>query len=517
LCALRSQGILTVFLSYGGDEKKIMNALLIYPQFPDTYWSFKHALPIEGKKCAYPPLGLLTVASLLPRHWNKRLVDTNVRPLTDRDLEWADVALLSGMIVHKDEILEILGRCRARGLRTVVGGPVTTSVAELPNHADTVVYGEADELMDELAAALERGNPKPSYKAEHLPGLDKVPLPDLSLINPRHYSAMAVQFSRGCPFNCEFCDIIEIYGRVPRTKTPQQMLAELDLLRENRWRGPVFIVDDNFIGNKRKVKELLPAVADWNRRHRKPFSFYTEASVNLADDAQLLQLMKDANFSRVFVGIETPVEESLREAQKMQNTRKNLMESVHRIQDYGLEVMAGFIVGFDHDPDDIFERQVQFIQESAIPMAMVGLLLALPNTQLFRRLTKEGRILSEGRGDNMELRLNFIPRMNAQRLVQGYREILSRIYNPEAYYERVSRFLDRYKHPNRRPRIFSDYVALLRSFVKLGVLDDARTSYWKFVAKSALRYRKTFDIAMTLAVMGYHFRTLTRDVCEAEP
>ncbi len=493
-----------------------MNALLIYPQFPDTYWSFKHALPIEGKKCAYPPLGLLTIASLLPPHWNKRLVDTNVRPLTDRDLQWADVALLSGMIVHKEEILEILRRCRARGLRTVVGGPVTTSVEELPRHADTVVYGEAEELIDELSAALERGDAKPSYKAAHLPGLDIVPLPDLSLINTRHYSAMAVQFSRGCPFNCEFCDIIEIYGRVPRTKTPAQMLAELDLLREHRWRGPVFIVDDNFIGNKRKVKELLPFVADWNRRNGKPFSFYTEASVNLADDSQLLQLMKEANFSRVFVGIETPVEESLREAHKMQNTRKNLMESVHRMQDYGLEVMAGFIVGFDHDPDDIFERQIQFIQESAIPMAMVGLLLALPNTQLFRRLKKEGRILDEGHGDNMELRLNFIPRMSAQRLVQGYREILSRIYNPDAYYERVSRFLDRYKDPNRRPRTFSDYVALLRSFVKLGVLDESRTSYWKFVAKSAFHYRKTFDIAMTLAVMGYHFRILTRAVCEAE-
>ncbi len=493
-----------------------MNSLLVYPRFPDTYWSFKHALPIEGKKSAYPPLGLLTVASMLPASWNKRLIDTNVRSLTDDDLKWADVVMMSGMIIHRQEIIEMLDRCRARGLRTVVGGPVTTSVEELTRHADSVVYGEAEELIGELAADLERGDPKPSYKPPRLPGLDRTPLPDLSLINAKHYSAMAIQYSRGCPFNCEFCDIIEIYGRVPRTKTPDQVVAELDQLYDRKWRGSVFIVDDNFIGNKRKVKELLPVLKEWNERRGRPFSFFTEASVNLADDSQLLQMMKEANFTRVFMGIETPVEESLKEAQKMQNTRKNLMESVHRIQDYGLEVMAGFIVGFDNDPEDIFDRQVRFIQESAIPLAMVGLLLALPNTQLFRRLKKEGRIIDEGHGDNMDLHLNFIPKMNTQRLVQGYREILRRIYAPEAYYERVLRFLDRYHHPNHRPRVFADYMAVLRSVVKQGVLDEARTSYWKFVAKAALRYRKTFDTAMTLAIMGYHFQTLTRIVCETE-
>lgn len=493
-----------------------MNVLLVYPEFPDTYWSFKHALPIEGKKSAYPPLGLLTIAAMMPKHWNKRLVDTNIRRLTDSDLKWADIAMLSGMIVHKDEVLDILQRCRARGLRTVVGGPITNSVSELPQYADSVVYGEAEDLMEGLIADLERGATKPSYKAVALPGLNKTPVPDLSLINTRHYSAMPIQYSRGCPFNCEFCDIIEIYGRVPRTKTPAQVIAELDQLRDRKWRGSVFIVDDNFIGNKRKAKELLAVLADWNRRHQRPFSFFTEASINLADDTELLQMMKDANFTRVFMGIETPVEASLKEAHKMQNTRKNLVESVHRIQDYGLEVMAGFIVGFDNDPDDIFDRQVQFIRESAIPLAMVGILLALPGTQLFRRLMKEGRILDEGHGNNMDLRLNFIPKMNAQKLIQGYRDILRRIYTPDAYYERVLSFLDRYKHPNHRPRVFSDYIALARSFVKLGVLSDSRSSYWKFVAKAALHYRKTFDTAMTLAVMGYHFQTLTRMVLGAE-
>ncbi len=493
-----------------------MNTLLIYPEWPDTYWSFKHALPFEGKRSAYPPLGLLTIAPLLPKHWNKRLVDTNIRRLTDADLKWADVALLSGMLVHRDDLLTILARCRARGLRTVIGGPVSSSVEELPQHADHVVIGEAEDLITELAADLERGAAKPVYKARELPGLDKTPLPDLSLIDPKYYSAMAIQYSRGCPFTCEFCDIIEIYGRKPRTKSPAQVVAELEQLYERKWRGSVFIVDDNFIGNKKKVKELLPVLADWNTRRRRPFNFFTEASVNLADDAELLQMMKDACFTRVFLGIETPVEASLKEAQKLQNTRRSLMDSVHRIQSYAMEVMAGFIVGFDNDPEDIFDKQVEFIQESAIPLAMVGLLLALPGTQLYRRLLKEGRIVNEGHGNNMDLRLNFIPKMNAQRLVEGYRSILQRIYHPEAYYERVLNFLSRYYPVHHRRRSLSDYIAFARSILKQGVLGEGRASYWKFFLQAATHYRHTFDTAITLAVMGYHFQILTRAVCQAE-
>ncbi len=493
-----------------------MNSLLIYPEWPDTYWSFKHALPFEGKRSAYPPLGLLTVASMLPKHWQKKLVDTNVRPLTDADLEWADVALLSGMLVHKQDLLAILARCRARGLRTVIGGPVTSSVEELPLHADHVVIGEAEDLIADLAADLERGTAKPVYRARELPGLDTTPLPDLSLINPKYYSAMAIQYSRGRPFTCEFCDIIEIYGRKPRTKSPAQVVTELDQLYQSKWRGSVFIVDDNFIGNKKKVKELLPVLRDWNVQHQRPFTFFTEASVNLADDADLLQMMKDAGFTRVFLGIETPVEASLKEAQKLQNTRRSLMESVRRVQTYGMEVMAGFIVGFDNDPEDVFDKQVEFIQESAIPLAMVGLLLALPGTQLYRRLMKEGRIVDEGRGDNMDLRLNFIPRMNAEQLVEGYRSILRRIYHPDAYYERVRRFLAQYRPTHHRPRSLSDYLALGRSILKQGVLGEARASYWKFFLQAATRYRHAFDTAITLAIMGYHFQTLTRVVCDAE-
>ena len=493
-----------------------MNALLIYPEWPDTYWSFKHALPFEGKRSVYPPLGLLTIAPMLPRHWKKRLVDINVQRLTDADLKWADVALLSGMLVHKQDLLALLARCRAAGVRTVIGGPATSSIEELPRHADHVVIGEAEELMAQLSEGLERGKAQPMYKASRMPGLDNTPLPDLSLINPRYYSAMSIQYSRGCPFTCEFCDIIEIYGRRPRTKTPDQVLAELDQLYARKWRGSVFIVDDNFIGNKKKVKELLPPLAEWNNRHRRPFTFFTEASMNLADDLELLQMMKDASFHRVFLGIETPVEASLKEAHKHQNTRRSLMESVHRIQGYGMEVMAGFIVGFDNDPEDIFDRQVEFIQESAIPLAMVGLLLALPGTQLYRRLMKEGRIVDEGHGNNMDLSLNFIPKMDVQRLVEGYRSILARIYHPDAYYERVLRFLERFRPAVHRRRLFSDYLALARSMLKQGLLTQGRTSYWKFFLQAATRYRYAFDTAITLAVMGYHFQTLTRAVLQAE-
>jgi radical SAM superfamily enzyme YgiQ (UPF0313 family) len=496
-----------------------MNALLIYPEWPDTYWSFKHALPFEGKRSLYPPLGLLTVASLLPPHWSKRLVDTNIRPLTDADLDWADVAMLSGMLIHKDELIQILDRCRARGLRTVIGGPVASSVPELREHADHVVVGEAEEIVPGLAEELERGDARPLYQAPERPMLNLTPLPDLSLIDLDNYSAMAIQYSRGCPFNCEFCDIIEIYGRKPRTKSAAQVIAELEQLRERNWNGAVFIVDDNFIGNKVKVKEMLPELAAWNNRQRHPFTFYTEASLNLADDTDLLQMMQEAHFTRVFLGIETPVEESLKEAQKLQNTRRSLMESVHRIQSYGMEVMAGFIVGFDSDPEEIFDRQVEFIQESAIPMAMVGLLCALPNTQLYRRLQREGRLIDDHSGDNMDLRLNFIPKMNPQKLIDGYRSILRRIYEPNAYYERARRYLATLPRTQRRsgPHRWSEYRALLRSIIQQGVLGDSRWAYWKFFLESAIRYRHAFDRAITFAIMGHHFHTLTQIVCGPDP
>lgn len=489
-----------------------MNALLVYPRWPDTFWSFQHALPFEGKRAAFPPLGLLTIASLLPAGWNKRVVDVNVRPLTADDFAWADVVLLSAMLVQKQSLLEILAACRRAGLPTVVGGPITSCLPDLSLYASRIVIGEAEELMPELVRDLEQGAGRTVYQAARMPELDRTPLPAWELISLKPYSSMTVQFSRGCPFNCEFCDIIEIYGRRPRTKAPAQVLAELEALRQRGWRGSVFLVDDNFIGNKRKVRELLIELARWSQDHAYPFTFFTEASLNLADESELLELMRRSGFTRVFIGIETPVEASLKEAHKMQNTRRNLLESVRRIQRAGLEVMAGFIVGFDNDPPDVFDRQVEFIEQSDIALAMVGLLQALPGTQLYRRLQAEGRLRGASAGDNTDLQVNFLPRMDLRRLLAGYCSILQRIYEPRAYFERVRRFIAEFRPAVHRRRSVSDVLALARSILRQGVLGTGRRAYWRLFWEAAWRHREAFDVAITLAIMGFHFQKLTQKV-----
>jgi radical SAM superfamily enzyme YgiQ (UPF0313 family) len=493
-----------------------MNALLVYPRFPDTYWSFRYALSFQGKCAAQPPLGLMTIAALLPASWKKRLVDTNVERLKDSDLAWADVVLLSGMHVQQQDLISIVRRCRALGLRTIVGGPIASSVPPATLEADCVVIGEAEDLIAKLARDLESGSSRSVYQAESYPPMEHSPLPELSLIRLKRYSTMTVQYSRGCPFNCEFCDIIEIYGRRPRTKAIVQMLAEFDQLYAAGWRGPVFIVDDNFIGNKVSVRVFLLAMAEWQRAHGCPFRFITEASLNLADDRELLQRMKDAGFSSVFLGIETPDESSLVATQKLQNTRRDLLDSVALIQQYGIEVMGGFILGFDTDREDIFDRLVEFIQKSAIPVAMVGLLQAMPGTQLFRRLSREGRILHDGEGNNTGGELNFLPRMNSERLIAGYRSVLRRIYACDAYYERVREYLSRCR-PHYRPRFSLGNVrALFLSVLRQGIRGKARLSYWKFLLSASTRHRRSFGAAMTMAVMGYHFQIMTERLLQAD-
>ena len=488
-----------------------MKVLLVYPEFPDTFWSFKHALPFQGKRSAYPPLGLLTVSALLPSKWERRLVDMNVRSLKDSDLDWADIVFFSGMMVQGPSMKAQIARAKQRGLRTVVGGPIASAQDPAIAEADHVVEGEAEEMIAELAADLERGEAKPHYAKGNLPDLKRVPLPDLHLASLRRYSAMAVQFSRGCPFTCEFCDIIEIYGRRPRTKAPEQILAEFDQLYHYGWRGPVFLVDDNFIGNKKCVKLLLPKLVEWMSDHKFPFSLFTEASLNLAEDNDLLRLMREAHFTRVFLGIETPVEESLKETTKFQNLRKDLLESVRLIQSHGIEVMAGFIVGFDNDPPDVFQRQIQFIREAAIPLSMVGLLTALPNTQLWRRLKEEGRLLKQSLG-GVSVRsadLNFIPKMDMQELLAGYRKILETIYNPREYFERASVFLSQLGTAARAPLVFSDMMAVVRSLWRQGLRSNYRIEYWKFIVQALHRHRQHLDKAITLAIMGHHFFELT--------
>ena len=503
-----------------------MNALLIYPEFPDTYWSFKHALKFLGKRAAQPPLGLMTVAALLPGGWKKRLVDTNVERLRERDLDWADVVLLSGMHIQQVALVAIVERCKERGLRTVVGGPIASSLSLEELKADCVVIGEAEELIATLARDLEQGTAKPVYQAAERPEMSTSPLPDLSLIKMNRYSTMTVQYSRGCPFNCEFCDIIEIYGRRPRTKAVAQVIRELDQLRAAGWNDTVFIVDDNFIGNKVRAKQLLSALAEWRKENGGGFPLLTEASLNLADDAELMQLMKDAGFVSVFLGIETPDESGLIASNKLQNTHRSLLESVETIQSYGMQVMGGFILGFDTDKDDIFDRMVEFIQKSGIPIAMVGLLQAMPGTQLFRRLWSEGRIVDMDAGNNTGNHLNFLPRMDAERLVGGYRSVLKRIYGCEAYYERVKLYLNRtqpkpekrsgLKQPsNQQWMTRANARAFVTSIIRQGVFSRQRWSYWKFLMEVATRYRHCVGAAMTLAVMGYHLQVITQKLSEA--
>lgn len=494
-----------------------MKVLLLYPQFPLTFWSFRYALPFLGKRSAYPPLGLLTVSALLPPHWERKLVDLNVEPLRDKDLAWADVVFLSAMLVQSPSLSEMIARCRSAGIRTVVGGPITSAEHPAYRDADHIVSGEAEGVIEELVRDLEAGLAKPRYTAPRWSDMTRLPPPEFALAKMRRYSAMPVQYSRGCPFSCEFCDIIELFGRRQRIKTAEQILAEFDQLHSLGWRGSVFIVDDNFVGNKRAIKELLPRVADWMVRHRNPFSLFTQASVNMADDEELLRLMRAARFVKVFLGIETPVKECHQAAGKHQNANSDLLASVRRIQEQGIEVMGGFILGFDQDPPEIFERMTAFIREAAIPVSMVGLLTALPNTRLWRRLSEEGRILRQSIGDNTAASLNFIPRMDPEVLLAGYRRVMTSLYNPTEYFERARALLARLG-PSPKLRLgFPDYFALLRSFIRQGIFSRYRKLYWKFLGSALFRPPRHLGLAVTLAIMGHHFFLLTEQLGSEHP
>ncbi len=493
-----------------------MKVLLLYPEFPDTFWGFRHALPFLGRRSAYPPLGLLTVSAFLPRHWKRKLVDLNVEKLRDEDLAWPDVAFLSAMLVQGPSLSRLIARCREAGVRTVVGGPITSAGHPSCKDADHVVRGEAEGVIEELVSDLEAGKARRRYEADARADMTRVPPPELRLARLRRYSAMPLQYSRGCPFSCEFCDIIELFGRTPRTKTAEQVLGEFEQLYRMGWRGSVFVVDDNFVGNKPAIKALLPRLEEWMRAHGNPFSLFTQASINLAEDDELLSLMQAARFNKVFVGIETPVMESNRAAGKLQNVKVDLLESVRRIQERGMEVMGGFILGFDQDPPEIFEKQIAFIKEAAIPVSMVGLLTALPNTRLWRRLSEEGRILRQSMGDNTAALLNFIPRMNPDALLAGYRKVLASIYSPTEYFERAQAMMSRLGAMPKPRLVFSDYVALCRSLIRQGIFARYRVAYWRFLGKTFIRRPGYLGLAVTLAIMGHHFFTLTRRL-ESEP
>jgi len=489
-----------------------LKILMVYPQYPDTFWSFRHALKFISKKAAFPPLGLLTIAAMLPEEWEKKLVDMNVTALTDKDIKWADYVFISAMTVQRDSVKEVIGRCKKLKARLVAGGPLFTTGYEEFDGIDHFVLGEAEVTFPPFLEDLEKGCAQHIYTSDERPDIGKTPIPLWSLINMKKYSSMSIQYSRGCPFNCEFCDIIVLNGHKVRTKSKDQVLAELDAIYNEGWRGGLFIVDDNFIGNKRKLKqEILPAITEWVDRRRQAFAFFTEASINLADDEELMRLMVRAGFNRVFVGIETPNEESLVECNKLPNKNRDLVASVKKIQNHGLEVMGGFIVGFDSDPLSIFKSQISFIQKSGIVTAMVGLLNAPPGTQLFQRLKRENRLLKSFSGDNTDCSLNFIPKMNYETLINGYRHILNTIYSPKQFYERVRTFLKEYKPPKRKVMLqfkFHFIGGAIKSVWILGIREKGRRYFWKLLASSLLKYPRAFPLSMSLAVYGFHFRKI---------
>jgi radical SAM superfamily enzyme YgiQ (UPF0313 family) len=488
-----------------------MNVLLVSPKTPDTFWSFNHVLRFVSKRATFPPLGLLTVAAMLPREWTLKLADLNVAPLEDEDLRWTDVVMISAMLVHETSVREVVAQCAALGKRVVAGGPLFTTGHEAFPEIQHFVLGEAEELMPELVADLESGKVRRIYQAGTRPAMALSPLPRWDLVDMKNYVTMAVQFSRGCPFDCEFCDIIVMNGRVPRTKSPAQLIAELEALRQRGWKDMVFVVDDNFIGNKARTRGLLREMIAWRRRTRPEMGFLTEASVNLADDAELRALMVEAGFRKVFVGIETPVEESLAECRKMQNQGRDLVSAVRTLQQDGLQVMGGFIVGFDHDTADIFKRQFDFIQQSGVVTAMVGLLTALPQTRLYQRLMGEGRLESRSTGNNTEATLNFRPKLDREFLESGYRDLMTRLYEPRAYYRRIRIFLKNYQPPGQRLRVsLADVRAFIKSFWLLGVWYRGRLAYWRFFWGTLLLRPRQFREAIELAIMGHHFRRVAR-------
>jgi radical SAM superfamily enzyme YgiQ (UPF0313 family) len=495
-----------------------MKILLVQPTFPETFWSFKNALDFVDKKVCNPPLGLITVASLLPEAWEKRLVDLNIDPLTNSDLDWADYVFISAMDIQRESVKQVIQQAKAVGAKIVAGGPLFTGEYESFPEVDHFILNEGEITLVQFLADLEAGHPKRLYQTEDYADIRKSPNPMWSLLKFDAYDSMAVQFSRGCPFNCDFCNVTALLGHKPRTKSAEQLIGELDELYRLGWRRNIFIVDDNFIGNKKQLKEeILPALIEW-RKDKIGCLFITEASINLADDDELIQLMVAAGFISIFIGIETPDEASLTECQKSQNRNRDLVQAVQKLQRAGLHIMAGFIVGFDSDTQSIFDRQIKFIQESGIIVAMVGLLQAPYGTGLYERLKQEGRILSEMTGDNADGSTNIVSRMDPLVLSQGYQKVIRTIYSPDLFYARVKTFLMNYQ-PNKSPvhMEFREVKAFLRSIFRLGILGKAQKQYWNLFFWTLFRFPSRMPMAITLTIYGYHFNKIVENQLQIKP
>jgi radical SAM superfamily enzyme YgiQ (UPF0313 family) len=488
-----------------------MKTLLIYPEYPETFWSFKHALKFIRKKAALPPLGLLTIGAMMPKDWPKRLVDMNVMKLTDKDLAWADCAFISAMSVQRTSTRETIARCKKAGLKVIAGGPLFASEHDQFEEVDHFVLNEAELTLAPFLADLENGCAERAYNTPGYCDIKMTPAPMWELLRIKDYASMSVQFSRGCPFNCEFCNVTALFGHQPRIKTSGQIIAELDGLYNKGWRGPVFFVDDNFIGNKAFLKaELLPALVQW-QKGKKRLPFNTETSINLADDRDLMDMMVKAGFDTVFIGIETPDEQGLTECNKQQNKNRDLMESVKVMQRAGLQVQGGFIVGFDSDTLSIFQRQIEFIQKSGIVTAMVGMLNAPPGTRLYERMSKEGRLVGIISGDNVDGTTNIIPKMGIDALREGYCKMMQYLYSPRQYYKRTITFLREYKMPKTRiPMDLQRVIAVFRSCIRLGFFGRERFQYWKILSWTIFCRPRLVSLAITLAIYGYHFRKISK-------
>ncbi|WP_455382059.1 B12-binding domain-containing radical SAM protein [Salinispira pacifica] len=499
------------------------NLLLVYPEIPATYWSYKHALSFIGKRALMPPLGLATIAAMVPEQLSCRILDMNVEPLTDDDLLSADLVLLSAMLVQRESFQSVVSRCNRLGVPVAAGGPYPTSCPEEMGGVDHLVLNEGETTFPRFIRDYQLGRADAVYSDTDRPDIRTSPVPRYDLLSLEWYDTIPFQFSRGCPFRCEFCDIVHLFGNVPRTKTPEQFIRELDAAYRTGFRGSAFVVDDNFIGNRRQVKALLRAVASWQEIHGMPYHFATEASIDLAQDDELLDLMVSAGFVMTFIGIESPSESSLSEAGKAQNLRLDVVEAVRKIQSRGIEVTAGFIIGFDTDPEDIFDRQITFVDELDVPIAMVGLLMALPHTRLYQRLEREGRIIEGSNGNNTHgLTLNFTPRRELAELAAGYRRVLREIYRPRNYFARCLRLLRHYPEhmPNEEKRAdrkigFREITGLVRSLVRQG-FSWYGLSYIMYVVRALLLKPAYVVRVFTMAVQGHHFFTITRELLRGE-
>jgi len=513
---------------------KRIKVLMVWPRFPSSFWGFQGMTSnLIPEKTFMPPLGLITIAALCPKEWTIRLIDRALEDLLDADILWADLVMVSGMHVQKDDIREILERARALGKRTIIGGPYASSQPELLlSLADHVVVGEPDEVFPQIATGLETGAARRLYTIHEKPDVRSTPVPRFDLLRIENYASMSIQFSRGCPFQCEFCDIITLYGRKPRTKSPSRTLVELEVLFDLGWRKPVFIVDDNFIGNHKLALELAQALEQWQQAHDYPFVFYTEASVDLAQRPALLEAMVKANFFFVFLGIESPSKESLRETKKFQNLRQDPLDSVRFIQGRGLWVTGGFIIGFDSDTEDIFERQVEFIERAAIPWAMAGFLQAPPTTPLYDRMLKEGRLIEQSAETSNFEPPNFRTVLPLPVLLEGVRRTLLSIYSPSSFYERAFRSLLQWEvgQYQRPPRYSVSYRlgVILRSLWYQGIRSSYRKAYWKFLWRLLSRWSfcpQKFWLGVTILLSGHHFvryafevaAQLERELHKAEP